>query len=72
MSNLEKYRYGRPPNSQLSVNPLLHIQTEEAHSKQLSFHLIELARKSGQLNISGRGLASGTATFNLRINEITI
>jgi hypothetical protein len=53
-----------------SVNPLLQIQTEEADSKQLSFHLIELARKSGQLNISGRGLASGTANFNLRISQI--
>jgi hypothetical protein len=60
MSNMEKYRYKRPPNSILRrVNPLFHAQNKDADSKELSCHLIKLARKTGQLNLSGRGLASG-------------
>jgi hypothetical protein len=68
MSKVEKYRCKRPPNSLLRrVNPLFHIQNEEADSQELSSHLIKMARKSGQLNLSGRGLASGIASCNLII-----
>jgi hypothetical protein len=60
MSNMEKYRYKRPPNSILRrVNPLFHTQNKDADSKELSRHLIKVARKTGQLNLSGRGLVSG-------------
>jgi hypothetical protein len=57
---MEKYRYKRQPNSVLRrVNPLFHAQNKDADSEELSSHLIKLARKTGQLNLSGRGLASG-------------
>ncbi|XP_021915827.1 leucine-rich repeat-containing protein 40-like isoform X4 [Zootermopsis nevadensis] len=59
MSNFEKCRYRRPPNSHLRrVNPLFHIQNQEADSKELSSHIIKLAWKTGRLNLSDRGLAS--------------
>ena len=47
------------------MNPVFHTRNQDADSKELSSHLIKLARKSGQLNLSGRGIASGTACFGL-------
>ncbi|XP_066994565.2 leucine-rich repeat-containing protein 40 isoform X2 [Anabrus simplex] len=40
------------------INPVFHLQSQDADSKELSAHLIKLARKSGQLNLSGRGLGT--------------
>ena len=60
MSNVDKYRYRKPLNSRLKrVNPIFQLQDQESDSKELSSHLIKLARKSGQLNLSGKGLATG-------------
>jgi hypothetical protein len=60
MSSMKKYGYRRPPNSVLRrVNTLFHVQTKDDDSGELSCHLIKLARKTGQLNMSGRGIASG-------------
>ncbi|PSN57280.1 Leucine-rich repeat-containing protein 40 [Blattella germanica] len=59
MSNMDKYRHRRPPNSRFKrMDPIFQLQDQESDSKELSSHLIKLARKSGQLNLSGRGLAS--------------
>ncbi|GFG36680.1 hypothetical protein Cfor_11016 [Coptotermes formosanus] len=59
MSEVEKCRYRRRPNSVLrKVNPVFHTRNEDADSKELSSHLIKLARKSGQLNLSGRAITS--------------
>jgi hypothetical protein len=69
MSEVEKCRYRRRPNSVLrKVNPVFHTRNEDADSKELSSHLIKLARKSGQLNLSGRAITSGTACFGLILN----
>jgi hypothetical protein len=66
MANIEKCQYRRPPHSVLrKMNPVFHTRNQDADSKELSLHLIKLARKSGQLNLSGRGIASGTACFGL-------
>jgi hypothetical protein len=68
MFNSEKCRYRRPTNSQLRrVNPVFHIQNQETDTKELSSHQIRLAWKSGQLNLSGRGLASGTPSFKVLV-----
>ena len=66
MSKVEKCRYRKPPNSVLRKgNPVFYTRNQDADSEELSSHLIKLARKSGQLNLSGRGIASGTASFSL-------
>ncbi|KAJ9601653.1 hypothetical protein L9F63_000186 [Diploptera punctata] len=55
MSTIDRYR--KPLNSRLKrINPIFQLQDQESDSKELSSHLIKLARKSGQLNLSGRGL----------------
>lgn len=59
MANIEKCQYRRSPHSVLrKMNPVFHTRNQDADSKELSSHLIKLARKSGQLNLSGRGIAS--------------
>ncbi|XP_046390373.1 leucine-rich repeat-containing protein 40-like isoform X2 [Ischnura elegans] len=51
------------------LNPVFHLQTKECDAKELSPHLIKLARRSGQLNLSGRGL--GTAPEKIwEINDL--
>ncbi|KAG8236960.1 hypothetical protein J437_LFUL016156 [Ladona fulva] len=40
------------------LNPVFRLQNKESDAKELSPHLIKLARRSGQLVLSGRGLAS--------------
>ncbi|XP_071445010.1 leucine-rich repeat-containing protein 40-like isoform X2 [Hetaerina americana] len=51
------------------LNPVFHLQTKEFDAKELSPHLIKLARRSGQLNLSGRGL--GTAPEKIwEINDL--
>jgi hypothetical protein len=63
---MEKCQYRRPPDLvRKKINPVFHTRNQGADSKELSSHLIKLARKSGQLNLSGRGIASGTACFGL-------
>jgi len=42
----------------LHLNPVFHTWNQAADSKELSSHLNKLAGKSGQLNLSGRGITS--------------
>ena len=42
----------------LHLNPVFHTRNQDADSKELTSHLIKLAWKSGQLNLSCRGIAS--------------
>ncbi|CAG2065313.1 unnamed protein product [Timema podura] len=52
-------------NSRLQrINPVFHTQTEDADSKELSPRLIKQARKSGQLNLSGKGLGTAKTAPN--------
>lgn len=41
------------------LNPIFHLQTKNDDSSVLSMGMIKQARKSGILNLSGRGLVSG-------------
>ncbi|XP_063230366.1 leucine-rich repeat-containing protein 40-like [Bacillus rossius redtenbacheri] len=60
----------RAVNSRLRrINPVFHTQTEDADSKVLSQHMIKQARKSGTLNLSGRGLGSVPAKV-WRLNDL--
>lgn len=42
-----------------SANPVFFEQGQQADTKVLSQHLIKQARRSGQLILCGRGLATG-------------
>lgn len=41
------------------LNPVFHLQTKEEDDSQLTQGMIKVVRKTGQLNLSGRSLASG-------------
>lgn len=48
----------RPKSRIKRVTPVFHLQTRQSDCKELTAHLIKSARKSGQLSLSGKGLAS--------------
>ena len=41
------------------LNPVFHFQTKQEDDSQLSDGMIKVVRKTGQLNLSGRGMSSG-------------
>lgn len=52
------------------LNPVFHLQTKKEDENQLTKGMIKVVRKSGQLNLSGRSLASGIRKFILSIKSI--
>lgn len=41
------------------LNPVFHLQTKKEDDSQLTRGMIKVVRKTGQLNLSGRSLATG-------------
>lgn len=46
------------------LNPVFHVQTKEEDDSHLTKGMIKIVRRTGQLNLSGRGLATGNYTLN--------
>lgn len=47
------------------LNPVFHLQTKQEDDNQLTKGMIKVVRRTGQLNLSGRGL--GTGIYFLKI-----
>lgn len=45
------------------LNPLFHLQTKKEDDSQLTQGMIKVVRRTGQLNLSGRSLATGENAF---------
>lgn len=60
-------KQSRVKSSRKALNPVFHLQTKKEDDGALSQGMIKAARKNGQLNLSGRGLACGKTLCRLNL-----
>lgn len=54
-----------------NLNPVFHKREKSEDNKELSDKLLKLARKTGTLNLSGRGLATGKSLASACMHTYT-